>query len=234
MFVSSVLLLDVSMSKPIWTVNIQQWYVVHCCCYQAALLHMYTVSHCVQNSERSMFLQSGNVPQPIISGHCGIKAFWHSCSFDAANLSPMCNYLLHPPRVTLLSGWASSYVLDLIFIFEIIWEYTFIQPNHTIHESCCSNIKHSSLLFAPVHAGKKLHHSSLMTATYTDNMLSIRNNDAGSDKRSIVIVVKYTFTVWLKGNAELRTAVIGAQIHSIRYWLYFFNHLTTSCLFKNV
>lgn len=86
-------------------------------------------------------------------------AAYHQWSvWDSGSLTFLLRFLLStmvdpswssspPPCVVLLSGWASSYDLGLIFSFDIIWGYTSTQTNNTIHESCCSNINIPSCLW---------------------------------------------------------------------------------------
>lgn len=163
MFVSSGLLPGVSMPKPSWNLcsvkNLNR--TIHGSDMQrvVALIrhHHYITLHPVVYRIHCV-LQSGNLPQPIISGHCGIRAFWHSCSFEFSviNCGKSISNMQSSPysHVMLFSDWVSIYDLGLIFPFDIIWRCSSTQINDTIHKGCCSNINIHSLPWAPVHAEK--------------------------------------------------------------------------------
>lgn len=70
---------------------------------------------------------------PIISGRCGIQASWHSCSFEVSLIGcgeSSVSRMQSSPRPLA----SRCYDLDLIFSFEIIWEYSFTHTNDAVHD----------------------------------------------------------------------------------------------------
>lgn len=135
--------------KLTYSKHMQRWHEVDRRWYQAASVW----TSALFTARRSA---SGNVPQPVIRGHCGIKALWHSCSFEVFLLSTVANppsklYVIisstpscHAVRWLNLSSWSGFNFL--IWVNLGIFSYSKLTMQFL---RVFVQISHSCLPFAP-------------------------------------------------------------------------------------